>query len=299
MKLFNLKGSIYITISALMFALYGIFFRLLEHYDVFFQTYIKSFVIVGILLAIGIYQKSFKNIDKQDYKGYAIVLLFTIFSVAPVTYAYRYLELGTASFLFYSSLTIFSYIFGALFFSEKFGTVKIISLLLSILGMILVFTIKVPEGFLLPVALCILNGLASSGEVVFSKYISDKYSSNQITLLVFLAIAITHLFLSLFLQENQDFRLLTTDLHWTMLFCIASIVGMFTVIEGFKLLEPSIGAIVGLSEIVFSLLLGIAFYNDQVSMQVLIGGCIIIFAAALPNIYELYVKKKVHEHTII
>ncbi|MBP7967769.1 DMT family transporter [Candidatus Woesebacteria bacterium] len=292
MKLFNVRGSIYITISALMFALYGVFLRQLEQYDVFYQTYVKSFLIIFILLAIGIYQKSYRKIDKKDYKAYAVVLLFTIFSVAPITYAYRYLELGTASFLFYASLTIFSYIFGALFFSEKFDTIKIISLILSILGMLLVFAVKLPQGFLLPIAMCVLNGLAASGEVVFSKLLSNKYSSNQITVLIFVSIAISHLVLSVFLGENQDIGIMTRDLHWTLLFCVASIVGMFTVIEGFKILEPSIGAIIGLSEIVFSVLLGVLFYADKISGQILAGGILIILAAALPNLYDLYLLKQ-------
>ncbi len=292
MRLFNLKGSIYITISALMFALYGVFLRQLEQYDVFYQTYVKSFLIIFILLAIGIYQKSYRKIDKKDYKAYAVVLLFTVFSVAPITYAYRYLELGTASFLFYASLTIFSYIFGALYFSEKFDNIKIISLILSILGMVLVFAVKLPQGLLLPIALCILNGLAASGEVVFSKLLSNKYSSNQITVLIFVSIAISHLLLSVFLGENQDIGLMTHDLHWTLLFCAASIVGMFTVIEGFRILEPSIGAIIGLSEIVFSVLLGVLFYADKISGQILAGGILIILAAALPNLYDLYLLRQ-------
>ena len=291
MKVFNLKGTFYITISAVMFALYGVFFRLLSEYDIFFQTYIKSFLIVLVLLAVGLYQKSFRKIERKDYWPYTVVLLFTIFSVAPITYAYRYLELGTGSFLFYASLTIFSYILGALFFAEKFNAIKIASLVLSILGMILVFTVKIPQGFLIPVLLCIVNGIASSGEVVFSKTISSKYSLNQITLLIYLAIGVTHLALSLILGESQNIGLVTTDLHWLLLFAFFSIIGMFTVIEGFKLLEPSIGAIIGLSEIVFSLILGIAFYNDVISSQILIGGFVIIFAAALPNIYDLYLLR--------
>lgn len=292
MKLFNVRGSIYITISALMFALYGVFLRQLEQYDVFYQTYVKSLLIVLILLGIGTYQKSFRKIEQKDYGGYAIVVLFTVFSVAPITYAYRYLELGTASFLFYASLTIFSYLFGALFFSEKFDTIKIVSLILSLIGMILVFAVKLPQGFLLPIAMCVLNGLASSGEVVFSKLISQKYSSNQITLIIFLSIAITHLIISLILGEQQDIGLITRDLHWNLLFCAASIAGMYTVIEGFKILEPSIGAIIGLSEIVFSVLLGVLFYADKISGQILAGGILIILAAALPNLYDLYLLKQ-------
>lgn len=292
MKLFNIRGSIYITISAFMFALYGVFLRQLEHYDIFYQTYVKSFLIVLILLIIGTYQRSFKKIEQKDYGAYALVILFTVFSVAPITYAYRYLELGTASFLFYASLTIFSYIFGALYFSEKFDTIKILSFILSLMGMILVFAVKLPQGLLLPIAMCVLNGLASSGEVVFSKLISNKYTSNQITLIIFLSIAISHLFISVILGEKQDIGLITTNLYWNLLFCAASIAGMYTVIEGFKLLEPSIGAIIGLSEIVFSVLLGILLYADKISMQVFSGGILIIVAAALPNLYDLYLLKR-------
>ncbi len=291
MKLFNLKGSLFITIAALMYGFYGVFFRLLEGYDVFYSTYVRSFVIVAILLIMGLYQKSFKKIDKEDFKGYAIVLLFTVFTVAPVTYAYRYLELGTASFLFYASLTISSYIFGGLFFAEKFDSIKIISLVLSLVGMIFVFAVKIPQGLLFPVLMCILNGLASSGEIVFSKYISAKYSGIQITLLVFLAIAVTHLVISLLLGENQNLNLLTVDLFLLLLFSICAIIGMVAVIAGFKLLEPSIGAIIGLSEIVFTFILGVLFFNDKIGAQILIGGLIIVIAAALPNIYDLYILK--------
>ena len=292
MKLFNIKGSLFITISSFSFAMNGIFYKQLAAYDIFYQTYVKSIIIVLVLLAFGIYSKAFKKISKEDIRSYAIVLGFTIFTVAPATYAYRYLELGTVSFLFYASLTIFSYIFGALFFSEKFGFIKIISLILSVIGMVLVFTIKLPEGLLLPVIMCIINGLAASGETVFSKNISNKYSSTQITLLIYASIAITHLLLSLLLGENQNIGLLTFDLHWVLLFCTFSIIGVITVIRGFQSLEPSIAAVIGLSEILFSLILGILLFNDPVNMHVLLGGLMIVIAATLPNLYDLYKLKR-------
>lgn len=112
------RGSIFILISALMFGAYGLLSRGIEQYDVFFQTYVRCLLISIVLVAFGIARQSFKRIEKEDYRWFAVVIGFTIFSIAPIVYAYKYLTLGTASFLFYGALTVFTYILG-LHFSKR------------------------------------------------------------------------------------------------------------------------------------------------------------------------------------
>lgn len=291
----NFKGSLLILISALMFGSYGLFSRYLGGYDIFYQTCVRCFIVAACFLVYGIYKKQLKRIEKADYKWFAIILTITCFTIAPIVYAFQRLEIGTAAFLFYSSFTIFAYILGMMFFKEKMDRYKVLSLVLSFAGMLLIFTFSFSWLLLLPMFLAVFNGVTSGAEVVFSKKISGKYSNAQINALMFGTIAVTHLILSFLLGEKMDVGLLTTSLPVLLLFVLAAIVGMATVIAGFKYVEPSIGAVVGLMEIVFSVILGYYFLSESLSANVLLGGFLILVASLLPNLPDL-LKRRLNEH---
>jgi drug/metabolite transporter (DMT)-like permease len=140
--------------------------------------------------------------------------------------------------------------------------------------------------------LAIFNGATSGGEVTFSKKISNKYSNAQINSFVFGSIAVTHFVLSLVLGENMDVRLFTESLPVLLLFALAAIIAMATVVAGFKYVEPSIGGIVGLMEIVFSVILGYFLFNETLKAQAVLGGVLILVAALVPNIPGLIRMKK-------
>jgi drug/metabolite transporter (DMT)-like permease len=135
--------------------------------------------------------------------------------------------------------------------------------------------------------MAVLNGIASGGEVAFSKKLSDKYSPLYLTTLSWLIIAATSLPLSLALGESQVPPALT--LPWLFLICyaISSLLAFWTVILGVRYLEASIGGLIGLLEIVFSIAFGVLFFGESISGRIAIGGALIIFAAALPNLADL------------
>lgn len=284
----NFKGGLFVLISALMYGSYGLFAKYLESYDIFFQTYIRCFIIALILIIYGLWKNQFRKIEKEDFFWWFIIIGFTLFTIAPITYAFRHLNLSTSSFLFYSSYTIFTYLFGFLFFKEKISIVKIISFISAIIGLIIIFNLNFYGAAIIAVLMAIFNGFASGGEITFTKKISHKYSDIQITTYVFLAIGITHLIISLLLKENQDLSIFTNSFSLIILigYSLVAILGMITVIAGFRLIEPSIGAIIGLTEIVFSVLFGILFFQEKLELVTLIGGTLIIFAALLPSLVD-------------
>ena len=63
--------------------------------------------------------------------------------------------------------------------------------------------------------------------------------------------------------------------------------GFWLVIEGFKYVEASIGGLLGLLEIVFSIGLGILIFHEGLTIRVVIGAALILIAAALPHIADL------------
>jgi drug/metabolite transporter (DMT)-like permease len=138
----------------------------------------------------------------------------------------------------------------------------------------------------------VFNGFTSSCEVVFSKNVSTKYSSLQVTLMVFLAIGVTHSAVSFLLGEHQDITLLTTAGGSLLLFCLAAIAGVIALYAGYRDLDPSIGALVGLTEIIFSVVFGMIFFQEVLNGNTIFGGLLILTAAALPNMYELWQARK-------
>ena len=275
------EGNILILLSALMFGSYGVFSKYLSNYDLFYQTYVKCILIVLLLAVIGITKKQYTQIAREDFKWFAIVLTSTCFTIVPIMYAFRYLELGTASFLFYASYTIFTYLFGISFFKEKLTYVKVISFVLALIGLILIFSLKLSGLLVFPILGAIFNGLMSSAETTFSKKISGKYSNIQIVTLVYLAIAITHLIISFVIGEHQDISLITVSWLPFILYTLASIIGFAAVVAGYKYVDPSIGAILGLMEIVFSVLFGFILFSENPDIKTLI-------AAGLPSAVDYF-----------
>lgn len=282
----SLEGSILILISALMFGSYGVFSKYLSGYDVFFQTYVRCGIVALIFAMYGLWRKQFRLIEKKDIRWFLIILSFTTFSIAPIVYAFQHMSLGLSSFLFYASFTIFSYLFGFLFFHEKMTVIKMISFLLSFAGMSFIFAVNFSSVPLLPILLAVLNGVASAGEVTFSKKISSNYSAIQINFSLFGWIALTHMLFSITIGERQDWSFLTTALPVLLPFILVAIIGMMTVIRGYKLVEPSIGAIIGLMEIVFGVVLGWILFSEHLGMTTILGGLLILSSALLPNAFD-------------
>src|SRR6185295_11480241 len=97
----QLKGVIFVLIASLMYGSYGVLARYLgDSYGVLFQVGIRALIISVLLILIGVVRKSFKKINKEDIKWFICVNIFTVFSIAPITFAFSKLELNTSSFLF-------------------------------------------------------------------------------------------------------------------------------------------------------------------------------------------------------
>jgi len=69
--------------------------------------------------------------------------------------------------------------------------------------------------------------------------------------------------------------------------------GFWLIIEGLKHVEAGIGGLLGLLEIVFSIIFGILIFGEDLSSHVLFGSLFIIFAAALPHIKDMISGKRV------
>lgn len=271
-----------------MFGSYGVWSRLIgESFDVFYQGWTRGLLISLVLFPILILAKQIVPIRKADWKWLLVFLFFTSLTQAPLFYAFNHMDIGTATLLFFVTMLLTMYAVGLLFLGEKLSRIKIISFVLASIGLYIVFSFSIVAFTLFAAFTAILNGVASGGEVSFSKKLSGSYSPLYLSWISWLIIAITNAPISFFLGEQQ--HLPSFEIVWfhQIGYAIASLLGFWLIIKGLKSVEASIGGLLGLLEIVFSILFGIMLFNEGLTEKTAIGGLLIILAAALPHLVEL------------
>lgn len=286
------RGAGLIFISAIMFGSYGIWSRLMGHdFGVFYQGWTRALIIVLILFPFLYHRREIVKISRGDWKWLAVYLAFTSLTQAPIFYAFNHMDIGTATLLFFVTMLLTMYAVGFIFLGEKLSKIKIISFLLALVGMYLVFSFSLAAFTLLAASMAVLNGIASGGEVSFSKKLSGQYTALYLTWISWLIIIPTNGLASLLFGETQHLPSFNIVWLYQLGYVIAGIVAFWAIIEGLKYVEASIGGLLGLLEIVFSITFGILIFKEVLTTKIIIGGGVIILAAALPHIGALLKKQ--------
>lgn len=287
------KGVFLILLSTLMFASYGTFSRLMgEFFPNFYQAWTRGLFIAVILLPILLWKKQIIIIERKDWGWIAVYIISTCLTQAPIYYAFNHMDIGSATLLFFVSMLLTMYFFGFIFLGEKATKVKLACLLLAGIGMYFIFSFTLAAFTLLAALMAAFNGMASGTEVSSSKKLTGNYSTTYLNWISWICIAITHLAISLYIGETQ--LVPSLDIAWLYYagYLVASILGFWLIIEGLKYLEASVGGLIGLLEIVFSITFGFLVFHEGITLRVAIGGVLIMIAASLPHAVELISKKR-------
>jgi drug/metabolite transporter (DMT)-like permease len=296
----SLKGQLLVLASALCFGSYGVWSRMLGNdFGIYYQGYVRSLLILIVLLPVALATKSLKPLKRADVGWFSVAMAFTVFTQVPLYIAFNHLALGTASLIFYSVFLITSYLFGWLFMRERMTLVKVVSLVLALVGLFATFGLSLGMFSIIALLLAAISGVASGGEVATSKKSSQTYSSLQIATYSWIFIFITHLPLSLLNHEVQIIP--AVNIEWLAMvgYAATGLAGFWLVIEGFKHIDASVGGLIGLLEIIFSLVFGVLFFGDRITISVVIGGILIIGAAMLPDVYSLAKSRKTKQTPVM
>jgi len=294
----TLTGFSTLFSAAFLYATTNIFFRLIGYnLPLYFQNFVRSVFMSLILLVPAIYFKKWKKLNKNDIPWIIARTIGGVVALIAYYIAINFLKIGTTYFLFYASSTISGYIGGKLLFNEKLNARKIISLLLSIFGLTLVYSISVDAESFLYIILAMIAGVGFAFWTTFAKKISGTYSAIQLNLVDNVISAICFCAVSIIIREVwivPDFSKI-----WLANYGLG-IIFIFTgqlVVYGFRHLEAQIGSLVMLSEILFGLIVGVIFYKEIISLPTFIGGALIIVAAILPklNFKKLNFTKKLKQ----
>ncbi|MEK7648629.1 MAG: DMT family transporter [Patescibacteria group bacterium] len=286
-------GSSLVLISALIFGSYGVWSRLIgSAMGNFYQGWTRAFLILLVLVPIAYLRKEIVRIHPKDRFWMALFLLFTSLTQAPLFYAFNHMDIGTAQLLFYVSMLLTMNVIGVCTFDERMTKLKIISSLLAFIGMYLVFSFSLEAFTLFAALMAIVNGVASGGEVAFSKKLTGNYSPLYVVLLSWAIILPTNAVLSLGFGEIQIAPSLSIPWFWQLCYSAVSLAGFWLVIEGVKYIDASIAALIGLMEVLFGILFGVVVFGERITPLIIIGGICIISAASLAPIASLVKNKR-------
>lgn len=258
----------------------------------FYQAWVRSILIMLIMLPFMLATKSFKKVEREDWPAFAVFIIFCVFTQAPLYYAFNNAPIGTVQLIFYSMFVITAYLVGRFYLGETITKIKLMSMLLAFLGLVLVFGNAAITFAPLGLSLAALNGIASGGEVSSTKKIENKYSPALIVFWGWVFTLLTHLPISLLLGEKQVAIQFNKAWLWLGLYSVVNAAAFWLMVVGFRHVEASIGSLIGLMEIIFAVIFGAIIFDEVLGLSVYAGGLLIIAAAMLPDLVTIVHQKR-------
>ena len=284
-------GTSLIVLSSLAYASYGIWVKLTgEFFGNFTQAVVRGALVALFLLPLALRHNQLRRIEwRRDWALFGGLLISTTFISAPLFYSVRTVGVGVANAVCYTGIILGSFFFGRLFAGEAYTREKRFSTILGLIGLWLIFTPLLDGVGSLGIVAALISGLAAGLNMVINKKL--PYTATQTTIITWSATALTNApFIFLF---KEPLPMLALDVHWLylLLFSISSLTASWLLIRGLKHVEAGVAGILGLLEIVFSVLFGILFFHERLTLPIFTGILFILFAAAIPYLPGSLLKK--------
>lgn len=277
----SLKGYFFVLLAALFWANIAILGRFLfregmSPYEVVFWRALIACLIVGIYLHL-LGKGLFQGIERRDF--FYLILLGSVgvgFNYLGFIASIKYIKIATALLILYTfpSLVV---ILGRVFLGEKITKIKLLSLLLSMTGLVIVLggdIVFSPQGYVWAV----ISAIGNASYALIGRKFSKKVESLKTLFWGFFFGAI---FLLIVLLVVEGKVRIPTKVELGYLF----ILGFFCTflpymffLFSFKYLEASKASIGALSEIPITSFLAFLFFAEKLNLSHFLGGGLIIFS---------------------
>jgi drug/metabolite transporter (DMT)-like permease len=280
----KIKGILYIILAAIAFGIMPILAKL--SYWGGANTYTTLFLRFLFATMMLLYYLKSKDISlKLTKKQLYLVLVLGVFGFSLTSIclfmSYNFIGVGMASMILYTypaMVTLLSYIF----YKEKIYTRKIISLIISLIGIYILidkgsvsFNLK---GVVLAVIAAVLYSLyvlgASLKEIrAINSYVLTFYISCASATVMFITTITTGNF-----NVHISFYALVAIL---LLAFISTVVALMAFLEGVRIIGPSKASIFSTLEPIVGLILGILILKEPISARIIIGSIMIVMSVVI------------------
>lgn len=258
---------------------------------------LRSALVLVMLAPIALIYRQFQPINWRRNWRYLIGLLLSAVLVwGPLYYAILNAGVGISLAVNYACIVIGMFLFGWLLVGERFTKDKRLSALLGLAGLALIFSPSVSAIGWLALGAAAISGLSSAAHMVIAKKL--PYNATQTTVLVWTASVIANIPMAFLLGEGLPSVALHIEWLYLIIFAVASVAASWMFIKGIKLIDAGAAGVLGLSEIVFGVLFGMAFFNERPGLVVLFGATLVIAAAAIPYLKDYNARRGTLEDSL-
>lgn len=285
------RGIISLLSASFLYGFFGIYARIIgSEFDVFTQNWIRNILVIGLSLSLLVlFRQKWKKIRKKDILWIVSWIISDILFVITFFIAFNNLTIGTTLFLLYSGITVTGYIAGSFLLNEKLNATKLIAIIITIVGLLLIcgeqiYTTK--ASFLL---LGLMSGIVGGLWFVLPKLISNSYPKLQLIILDALGILVVNFLLSQYNQQAIPPFNFSAAWLGILMYGITQIVADFLVIYGFRLVEAHVGSLILPLEVVFGIVLAYFIFYETLSTFTMVGGILVLTGSIIPNFSRFYI----------
>ncbi len=284
-------GASLIVVSSVFYASYGIWTKLMGN---FFGGYtsaaFRSVLVLLLLLPIALVFHKLESINwKRNWKYLAAMVFFSLFVWGPLYYSILQAGIGISLTINYACIVIGIFFFGWLLAGEKFTKDKLLSAGLGLVGLGLVFSPSMSSVGSLALFAAAISGFAAAANTVLAKQI--HYNATQSTVALWATSLVANILMAFVFREVHPS--IGAHVQWLYLaaFAVVSVIASWAFTAGLKLIDAGAAGVLGLLEVVFSVLFGVVFFHERPGV-VVIGGVVIILAASAIPYFKDYNAKR-------
>lgn len=255
----------------------------------FLSTSIRALVVVLLV----IWFVPWKRVVASDIKWFIARSSANILSTTGLFFAIAKIPVGSALFSFYAGMILATTIVGYVWYKELMTRVKVLSLILTALGLLSMYYTKTGFSFNIYIFIAAFGGMCAGFWSIFSRPISKSYPLTQLVVLDNALASLLALGVSLILQETWNGMSLGVPiLSLSYLGLTQAFTGQL-VAYGFRYIDGQIGSIILLNDTIIGIVLMMIFFKEIPSMPVLVGGICIFLASILPAVAEHKKEKRI------
>ncbi|MBI3342474.1 DMT family transporter [Candidatus Curtissbacteria bacterium] len=283
-------GASLVVLSSVFYASYGIWTKLTgDFFDGYTASFLRSILVVLILASIAGYYRNFEPLRlRQNWRYICGMVIASLFTWGPLYFAVLQAGVGITLSVAYVSIVLGMFFFGWLFFGERFTKGKVFSAVLGIIGLALIFSPTVFGLGWIALFAALISGFSSAANIVFTKQI--KYGSTQSTIILWTASVLANGLMAFLF--GKSFPTFEWQIQWfyLLIFAVTSVIASWSLVRGVKLIDAGAAGILGLLEIVFGVVFGVAFFQERPTAVVILGMVVIVIAAAIPYFRDFNAK---------
>lgn len=252
------------------------------------MAFLRNFIAIPILFVIMLFSKVSFKLEAKEILLLFLLGIFNAFTTIFLYMSYSYISIGVATTL-NCSYPIFVMIGSMLFLKQRSSKQKVISLIITMIGIGMFFSITGNQSNVLwGTILAILSSLCYTIYVLFfDKTKLKKYSAFKITFYICIVNSICCLIFGL-AQNQITFSLPLEVWGYSIILAVLCSVMSITFFQlGIKYIGSVTTSILSMAEPITSIIVGVVFLNEVMTWQKLVG-CILIIVGIL----SLQVNKK-------